>query len=505
MKPFTCVTVGALLSTLLFFIEAVALSITSGGGGTNVPFKTWLVSLNADSSFHSFHGGLTWNFISPDLATRQIVQLNALPAGTDPSRAEYQDLIGSFATSIPEPSGVALLGTGILVLFGCRRRRGDRAPGWYGTLLLVLLPLTIGLVIAAPPSHATFIDHVGLQSADDFTSIWSWDFTSRAPNTNVVAGPNWHREVQSTAGVNVQNLTLKVRHLAPPPHTGDALENPAAPAFNQIVMNNLARPTDPLFPNAEKVFAQQFTHPGLGHFDVLSLSASVPREGNAAVVGAGKHSDAALANWSYRPIFKGFIEVSASYNTGANRIVEPGRSVVEGFLERGTLTPAGETRRPTDYVIKFTGSPTTELTLAFLGQADGVPGKLDLMAGIDFFGGPDGILAPMFDDAASTPVGLFAAVDLVEWLGLSSSMPPEGPVSINAGRSPLLPGYLFSTSPITFDAVNGYLTSQPFTGEIRLVGTVDGTIVPEPSSLTLLVIGWLVLVCRHRRKVGGIV
>jgi hypothetical protein len=64
-------------------------------------------------------------------------------------------------------------------------------------------------------------------------------------------------------------------------------------------------------------------------------------------------------------------------------------------------------------------------------------------------------------------------------------------VSINAGRSQRLPGYLFSTSPISFDAVNGYLTDQPFTGDVRLVGTVDGTIVPEPSSLVLLAMGLL--------------
>jgi len=405
---------------------------------------------------------------------------------------------------VPEPSSAVLFGTGMLALFGYGRSRGAaRRPWQHGRVLLMAVAAALCFGIVVTPSHATFIDHLGLQSADDFTSIWSWDFTSRAPNTNVVAGPNWHREVQSTAGFNVQNLTLKVRHLAPPPHTGDNRENPAAPGFNQIVMNNLARPTDPLFPNADKVFAQQFTHPGLGHFDVVSLSASVPREGNAAVVGAGKHSDAALANWSYRPIFKGSIEVSASYNSGANRTVEPGRSVLEGFLESGTLTPPGETRRPTDYVVRFTGSPTTELTLAFRGVADGIPGKLDLAAAIHLFGGDTGILAPMFGDAAANPIGLFAAVDLVEWLTFSSSLTPEGPLSINAGRSPLLPGYLFSTSPISFDAVNGYLTSQPYTGEVRVVGMVDGTLVPEPSSLTLLAIGllgwlvWTATVIRH--------
>jgi hypothetical protein len=401
-------------------------------------------------------------------------------------------------------SSAVLLGNGLLALFGFQRKcRTVRRPLLHHHALAALVTAVICAGWALP-SEAIFIDHVGVQDASSFQSIWGWDFTSAAPNTSVIAGPNWHREVQSGAGAGVQNLTMKVRHLAPPPDPGDNPQSPTPPGFYTLSIPNLTRPTDPLVSNTEKVVALQSTHPGLGHFDVVSLAATVGKEGNAAVVGTGKHSGAALSLWSYTPIFKGRIQVEASYNTGANRVVEPGRSVVEGFRESGTLTPPGETRRPTDYVVRFTGSPTTELTLAFLGEVDGVPGKLDLMAGIDLFGGAAGILAPLFDDAGAIPGELFAAVDLVEWLTFAPSVTPEPILSISDGRSALLPGYLFATGPITFDAASGFLTSTPFTGDVRLVGMVDGTLVPEPSSLTLLAGGLLVcLLWSYRRNARG--
>ena len=365
-------------------------------------------------------------------------------------------------------------------------------------------------------SHSAFISHLGSQSPRAFDEGWLWDFTSAGPNNpSTIAGPNWFREVQSSAGAGVQNLTARVQHLAPPPDAGDAPQSPAPPGTYTLNINNLQRPggTAPTV----RVVAKQFTHPGLGHFDLITLLSRVGSVGNANVVVNGRHSGNALAQWSYTPLEKGRITVEASYDQGANRVVESGRDVevviigpgqggfpfVKLKSETGTLTPPGETRRPTDYVVKFTGSPTGELTLAFIGEVDDVPGKLDLAAAFDFFLPLTEIIAPLFVDVAGAD--LFAAVDLVQWLSLATPADLVSTFSITQGTNAALPGYLFSTSPIGFDPAVGFTTSTPFTGDVSVAGLVDGTI-PEPSTMMLLGIGGvgvLAYAWRHGRTSAG--
>jgi len=75
------------------------------------------------------------------------------------------------------------------------------------------------------------------------------------------------------------------------------------------------------------------------------------------------------------------------------------------------------------------------------------------------------------------------------------SEPLEASTGLQDSRLPLLPGYLFS-----FDAVNGYLTSQPFTGSpFRSFVWSTGPSFPSRQVSTLLAIVWLGwLVCSHR-------
>jgi hypothetical protein len=347
-------------------------------------------------------------------------------------------------------------------------------------------------------SHSAFIPISGLgsQSPAAFASGWLWDFTSAGPNNpSTIEGPNWLREVQSSAGAGVQNLNARIRHLAPPPDAGDAPQNPAPPGTNGLNINNLSRPAGTA--TTERVVAKQFTHPGLGHFDLIRLSIRVGSVGNANVVATGRHSRNALAQWSYTPLQAGKITVQASYDQGDNNTVEPGRNVEPRIIgpgqggfpfvklasETGTLMVPGEPRRPTDYVVRFTSNPTGELTLAFIGEVDDVPGKLDLAAAFDFFLPLTEIIAPLFVDAAGAD--LFAAVDLVQWLSLASPADLVSTFSITQGTNAALPGYLFSTSPIGFDAAVGFTTSTPFTGDVHVAGLVDGRI-PEPSTMMLL-------------------
>ena len=95
-----------------------------GDPGLNLSFKTWLVSLNADSSFHSFHEGFSWDF-SITLAPVVVSSASNLVALAGlPGNADYQNLIGGFATAVPEPQTWMLLLAGLGVLARKRRALG---------------------------------------------------------------------------------------------------------------------------------------------------------------------------------------------------------------------------------------------------------------------------------------------------------------------------------------------------------------------------------------------
>lgn len=86
--------------------------------GGNKIFNTWLVSLNADGSFHSWHEGFTWTYTGG--ATNSVGGIAALAAF--PADTQYKDIIGGFATAVPEPQPAALLLLGLAALAWRRRQ-----------------------------------------------------------------------------------------------------------------------------------------------------------------------------------------------------------------------------------------------------------------------------------------------------------------------------------------------------------------------------------------------
>lgn len=99
-----------------------------GQDGLNLSFKTWLVSLNEDSSFHSFHGGFSWDFfITADGTDRGVANI-ALLVGA-PLAAEYVDIIANFDTRIPVPASLYLLCVGLVAILASRKRAAGELPG----------------------------------------------------------------------------------------------------------------------------------------------------------------------------------------------------------------------------------------------------------------------------------------------------------------------------------------------------------------------------------------
>ena len=105
-----------------------------GPNGLSLSFKTWLVSLNADGSLHSFHTGFSWDYSIPADgslingargAASNIVSLGDewFTAPNPPTAAEYNNIIGGFATAVPLPSALFLFGSGATVLLAAMRRK----------------------------------------------------------------------------------------------------------------------------------------------------------------------------------------------------------------------------------------------------------------------------------------------------------------------------------------------------------------------------------------------
>jgi hypothetical protein len=96
---------------------------------------------------------------------------------------------------------------------------------------------------------------------------------------------------------------------------------------------------------------------------------------------------------------------------------------------------------------------------------------------------------------------LYYDVDLTAYYAAGAPLyPDDGSMnfSIVDGTCPQLPGYLFGTSPVNLDPLDGLVTDDPFTGDVTSVMT-EG-LCPEPMSLALLAFGALGLMMRPVRR-----
>src|SRR5262249_20918036 len=97
-------------------------------------------------------------------------------------------------------------------------------------------------------------------------------------------------------------------------------------------------------------------------------------------------------------------------------------------------------------------------------------------------------------------LNLYVGIDLTQWLSLPTPFTDGQPFNFTSGMSDELPGILVGTSPISFDPAVGFTAANPFSGMLHVQETIDGQVVPEPSSAALLVVGLVAMLTLARRS-----
>jgi len=120
-----------------------------------------------------------------------------------------------------------------------------------------------------------------------------------------------------------------------------------------------------------------------------------------------------------------------------------------------------------------------------------------------------GAFLPLTDVLTMTPIvfpgfgagDLYTALDLSLYSSISFNI--DDNFTISGGTSPLLPGFYFSSSPITADPKKGYTSDSPFTGTVVVNRSLGIAITPEPNTWFLVACCSGALIIAKRRFLKG--
>jgi len=164
-----------------------------------------------------------------------------------------------------------------------------------------------------------------------------------------------------------------------------------------------------------------------------------------------------------------------------------------GFKVSSNVHDSPNLRSPNDYhVISTDPGFTSDFWLAFLAGSPGNFRMLDLgdaSRSRGFVGDNEFTVPALFSDN----LDLFVAIDLSRWLDSPTNIAPGQAITLTGGMSDLLPGFLVSTAPISFNMESGFTTDSPLSGTVNANGILDGSAIPEPSSLVLTGIGGIMM------------
>lgn len=361
--------------------------------------------------------------------------------------------------------------------------------------------LTCFLVLScAQHSHAGFMFTSGGQPPDrcGFQIRWDWDKTNASTPPDFANPrqfgfvPNWNGQVQSAGGPELSDtnrpwtITATVNHANPPPCHDT--EGGAGPHAISVSIPSVTR-------SGRYRAVKQFDHLNTPHWDVLSLEADITTAGKASEVTLGaRHGGALAATWSFSTRVDGTLSVFATFPDGAlplliDQHVQDWRKPFAQRLLNQPL-PKGATDWEYDFfpdvlVASDDPPPGSHMHLAFLGEVNDLPGKLELAPVFELFLEQGHIEAPLFH---SSEQELFIFVDLNRWLLEPVSLNDFDTLPIINGFNDLLPGYFFSNSPISIVG-NQVIGQSGFTGNATFVAIADGEVIPLPSTLALLLVG----------------
>jgi PEP-CTERM motif len=201
------------------------------------------------------------------------------------------------------------------------------------------------------------------------------------------------------------------------------------------------------------------------------------------------HALADPINWSWKSIKVGTVDVFGKYPDEQFELkwytggYGGGDERISGMV--GAM-PGG--KQPDKRVVFSTSDNDPVLLEAAIAGSPGNFRQVELAQALLSLIGTREYETPML----AAPTGeLYTGVDLFQWL---LNPPPfqqgDGFDFVN-GVNAELPGIIVGTSPIVFSSATGLTTTDPYTGEVRVIGISDGSVIPEPGTAMLFGLGLL--------------
>lgn len=374
------------------------------------------------------------------------------------------------------------------------------------TRMLMAAAIMMIPVLLTGSARANFAVVGGKEAACDFNRQYTFAFA----NNPLFVDPAliiWDAKLNGPIAAGKVNLSVTLRHFIGMPQCdpGHGV-NANGQTFNFVVAPPAAGKVSV---TSKAALIDHGAHADIFRTTVTAVGPVAANPAKGAITAAGEHTkgvglQASIENTGTTTLKN--VTVTPSYFNPATGLTTDGTPIKRKDLKPGDSDkvdlPKSGKLAPTDYTVSANGSPTTMTTIAFLGTSNGTPAELPLGDFAQLFMGTSDLLVPMLR-ASDDLTDLFVGVDLTQWLGDPQTFTAGETFSFINGVSDALPGVMVGTSAISFDATSGdFVSANPYNGNGFVAATIDGSVIPEPSSLALI-LGSLTLLGTMRLRRPG--